>query len=156
MANEKKARFISHTSVCGKGKEIAKKLDEGTSKKILKVYGLAVSCKQREGKFGEQAEFRGQFEAVNLLDGVTFNANKLYLPTEPSAELETSIAADKEGKGVKFAYEISITADDSERGYFYDFESLMKPVTSDALVEMRKLAGSKPVEKAEGRPVAKK
>jgi hypothetical protein len=138
---EKKAKFISHTSICGKGKVLAAKLTDGEAREIMKVYGLAISKRDRESKFGTQAEFRGQFEAVNMTTGDVYNANKLYLPTEPSLELENSLASDKEGKGVKFAYTISIVSDEkSQAGYFFDFESLMKPVASDALVEMREIA----------------
>jgi hypothetical protein len=108
----------------------------------------------RTNKYGEQAEFRGQFEAINLANGELSKAGRMYLPSEPSNELETSLKADKENKGVKFAYELSITTDDSERGYFYSMESLLEPVQSDVLSELRKVSSTD--KKEPGRPAPKK
>jgi hypothetical protein len=129
---------ISVKAVVG---NIGKLISDGKitdEKPVMRVFGVAAKIRNGESDNGVWIAFLGQFEAINLLDGVEYRSGKLFLPSVASDLLEGAISSNG-GKPVEFGYDISVEQnEDSSTGYIYSVVSLIEPKEDVTMSRLKK------------------
>lgn len=123
---------ISVAKVCGKiGAARVAKAENGTLK-LMRVFGSASGIKTGVSDFGEWRALTGQFRAVNLETGETFDSGVCFLP---DVALDLVAGAIESGaKGVDFAFDISAVVDESVAvGYSYRASPLIQAEEESAI-----------------------
>ncbi len=123
---------ISVSEVCGNVKVIVKDMKDGAKKPIMRIIGLANGTQSGESDNGPWVALKGEFKAVNLLDKEEYVSGKCFLPRGISDLVAGQLGDDV--KKVQFAFDIIIVEDlESQVGYHYEAEPLLKPQENNAL-----------------------
>lgn len=110
-------------------------------KMIATLYGRCSDKKIGTSDYGEFIRFKGEFEGVNADTGDSFRSGDMIVPGILESLLDSAITVD-ENNSVDFAVEVWVEPSDrSMTGYTYNIKPLIKPQESDALAELRNLAG---------------
>lgn len=129
---------ITVKNVCGK---IEPPKQKGKSVPVMRLFGLVTHYDIRESQYGPSPRFKGQFEALSLLDksAKPLRSGTLYVP-EVVSDMILAAFPDGEIRTVQFAVEIGVKADDSTIGYQYEVRPLIHHEDTDPLANVRALA----------------
>jgi len=120
---------------------------------MCRVFGEAADIKVKEAKGGDTYSYLiGEFRAETAA-GKLFESGKLFLPGSIMETVEAQLKTVEDGKGVQFAFDVfSQPDDDVTIGYKYAVRQLIKPESSDRLIEMGKQLATKALPKSEPIP----
>lgn len=104
---------------------------------LYQVFGIATGIKTGESNFGPWTALTGQFRAVKLDDGQTFQSGVCYLP-KMGTDLITPML-NKEGvDGLEFALNIGVVPSENQIGYEYYVEPVLEAKENDPLEALQK------------------
>lgn len=111
---------------------------------LYTVYGAADKFSTKGTQYNEgQKLLAGRFEAVRLIDNVTFEGSNLYLPDNDVQEGIAQAIKDQRDNGVldpvEFAYIVGFQKGKSPTGYTWIVDALTDTKTQDALSSVRNL-----------------
>lgn len=123
-------RKISAKTVIGKIEKPEK------AKPLFHVYGIARGVRTGESTYGPWVALIGQFEAVNLESGETYQAPQCFLP-EPIGSMMAAQVQDDDTESVQFGLEVGIKPADTATGYEYTSKALVESREADPLADLR-------------------
>lgn len=131
------AKKITLKGVVGDLEELIKGKKEGEKVIIMNVYGICDSHSVEETQYGPFVRFKGQFEAVNLLDNTVTRSGTMILP-DVAADLLHSALISRQGESVQFGFGVGLKASKkSKTGYELTAQPLMKESAADPLAALR-------------------
>lgn len=138
MANELVRKLTIKS--CGFGTtEIKTALGDNKSLPLLKIAGVTTSAQPGQTDKGEYVKLLGQFRAVNLVTGETFDSAQCILPNFITEPLAAAVAASSE---VEFGIEIGVKANaTSVTGYEYTVKPLIEAKVSDKMGALLEASG---------------
>lgn len=123
---------ISVATIVGNVKAIVKEMKDGESKAIMRVVGICNGTQVGDGDNGPWTALKGEFKAINLETKKEYVSGKCFLPKGISDLVVGQLGG--EVTKVQFAFDIIIVEDiDSQVGYHYNAESLVKPAENNAI-----------------------
>lgn len=151
---------LSAKTIVGKVKALLPKDDNGniindSPVALMRIYGICNGIKTGTSTFGEWVAFTGNFKAIRLSDGEVFSGSQLFVP-EVVTELLAPVVRAAQGADVEFAFDIGAKGTDTEVGYEYMVNPLMKIEESAPLLalEARLNLAQLPAPVAETKPAA--
>lgn len=130
---------LSVKSVAGDLKKLAATKELNENIPVARIWGLA-GKKVETGTTdnGDWLRFTGSFEAVSLITGEHKASVKLHLPDIAQNILLGSIENLDDGAKVEFAFDISITINDTPIGYSFEAKPLSDLVENDPMMQLSK------------------
>lgn len=119
---------------------------------IMRLFGKCEKTKAVNTAFGESTAFIGQFRAINLQTGETFQSTKAFLPPVVAGLLASAKTA-SEGD-IEFALDIGVKSCNNAHGYEYTVVPLHEPAAADPLEALAKSLPPLPEIKAIAAPAA--
>lgn len=121
---------LSAKTIVGKVKPLLPKNDKGeiineSPVALMRVYGICNGIKSGVSTFGEWIAFTGNFKAIRLSDGEVFAGGQLFVP-DVVTELLGPVVRAAQGADVEFAFDIGAQGTETEVGYEYMVNPLMK------------------------------
>ena len=131
---------LSAKTIVGKVKALLPKNDKGeiingSPVALMRVYGICNGIKTGTSTFGEWIAFTGNFKAVRLSDGEVFAGSQLFVP-DVVTELLGPVVRAAQGADVEFAFDIGAQGTETEVGYEYMVQPLMKIEESAPLLAL--------------------
>lgn len=131
---------LSAKTIIGKVKSVLPKDEKGNIKNgeavaLMRVYGICNGIKTGVSTFGEWIAFTGNFKGIRLSDGEAFAGSQLFVP-EVVTELLAPVVRQANGADVEFAFDIGAQGTDTEVGYEYLVQPLMKIEESAPLLAL--------------------
>lgn len=111
-------------------------VQRGIKQGLMRVYGQCDSIKLGNTTFGETVEFKGTFEAVNILTGEVYRSSRLFLPPVLTEMVRNEVVAAGDN-GVQFAFDIGADSANTPHGYQYTITPLSAPSQTDPLSQMK-------------------
>lgn len=105
---------------------------------LLKIVGVTTSATPGQSDLGEFVKFNGQFRAINMTTGESFESTVAILPNFIAAQLSSALAQSEE---VEFGLAIGAKKSNSVTGYEYTVKPLVEPVVSDKMGALLQAAG---------------
>jgi hypothetical protein len=131
---------LSAKTIVGKVKPLLPKNDKGeiineSPVALMRVYGICNGIKSGVSTFGEWIAFTGNFKAIRLSDGEVFAGGQLFVP-DVVTELLGPVVRAAQGADVEFAFDIGAQGTETEVGYEYMVNPLMKIEESAPLLAL--------------------
>lgn len=131
---------LSAKTIVGKVKVLLPKNEKGeiingSPVALMRVYGICNGIKSGVSTFGEWIAFTGNFKAVRLSDGEVFAGSQLFVP-DVVTELLGPVVRAAQGADVEFAFDIGAQGTETEVGYEYMVQPLMKIEESAPLLAL--------------------
>ena len=129
---------ITVKHVCGNIKNIAKQLEEGEKRPLMRVMGIVRKIEHGDGDYGPWAKFKGSFEAIEIATGEVFKSTACLLPPVAAELIEEAFEA--EGvESLEFAFDIVLQEDGSSSvGYQYQVDQLIESGENDPMEQLSK------------------
>ena len=105
---------------------------------LMKIVGVTTSATPGQSDLGEFVKFNGQFRAINMVTGETFESTVAILPNFISQQLAGALTQSEE---VEFGLQIGAKKSNSVTGYEYTVKPLVEPVVSDKMGALLAAAG---------------
>jgi len=112
--------------------------EEGKTEWLCQIVGVAQGIKTGRSDFGDWTALTGAFQGSNMETGVVTRSGVCFLP-DVALNLITPGLMQKETKGIEFAFNIGVKADeDSTTGYVYVCEPIFDAAENDPLEMLTK------------------
>lgn len=110
---------------------------------IMRITGIARGLKVGEhAQYGRYVKFSGEFVAIDLREGTVSASSVAFLPAPADDMIESALAANPEGSGIEFAFDISVKPrPDTPIGYEYIVNSLVDSQPSNPMQELLNRVG---------------
>lgn len=83
---------------------------------VVRVFGRVDSMENGQSQFNSFIRFRGEMEAVNLIDGTIWRSRATILPEIAEQNLQDIVSKADEGASIDFALDITVSYYDSTKG----------------------------------------
>lgn len=131
---------LSAKTIVGKVKALLPKDEKGniingSPIALMRIYGICNGIKSGVSTFGEWIAFTGNFKGIRLSDGEVFAGSQLFVP-DVVTELLAPVVRAAQGADVEFAFDIGAQGTETEVGYEYMVQPLMKIEESAPLLAL--------------------
>lgn len=140
------------------------KVLRGIERQYMRIAGVVRSSKLVTTTFGDSIQFEGEFRAVNITTGETYDGGKLFLPEIAQSFVASHLHRLEKTEGfggLEIAFDIGIKPSATPTGYEYTIKPLIHKQQDDFLAQMLgslpPLALQSPAQaaKAESKPTTK-